>query len=128
MSARHVLALVLLAASGAARAQDVNVVTAVSVSDEGDAVVLTVEGSKAPNFTTFSMADPPRFIIDLSEARFENVLEDIPVNDGTILLIKNLSYGSDTSSIAISTRPRACSCPGSTRPVTWMSIRRPVRL
>src|SRR5512138_3111414 len=101
MSARHVLALVVLAAAGAARAQaDLNVITAVTVKDEGANVVLEVKGSKPPNFTTFSMADPPRFVIDLSEAKFQGVPEDMPVNDGTIIVVKNLSYGSDATSIA----------------------------
>jgi hypothetical protein len=101
MSLRHLLALVLLAA-GVARAQGaaLNVITEVSVRDEGSSVVLAVRGSKPPNFTTFSMADPPRFVIDFSEARFQGVRDDLPVNDGTILLVKNLSYGSDASSIA----------------------------
>src|SRR5512138_754407 len=46
------------------------------------------------------MADPPRFVIDLSEAKFQGVPEDMPVNDGTIIVVKNLSYGSDATSIA----------------------------
>lgn len=102
MRPRHVLALVLLAVAGGTRAQaaDLNVITAVEVKDEGASVVLEVKGSKPPNFTTFSMADPPRFVIDLSEAKFQGVSEDMPVNDGTILIVKNLSYGSDATSIA----------------------------
>jgi colicin import membrane protein len=101
MSRRHLLALVLLVA-GVARAQGaaLNVITEVSVRDEGRSVVLAVRGSKPPNFTTFSMADPPRFVIDFSESRFQGVPGDLAVNDGTILLVKNLSYGSDASSIA----------------------------
>jgi colicin import membrane protein len=101
MSLRHLLALVLLVA-GVARAQGaaLNVITEVSVRDEGRSVVLAVRGSKPPNFTTFSMADPPRFVIDFSESRFQGVPGELPVNDGTILLVKNLSYGSDASSIA----------------------------
>src|SRR5512138_660939 len=101
MSARHALALVVLAAAGTARAQaDLNVITSVTVKDEGANVVLQIQGSKPPNFTTFSMADPPRFVIDLSEAKFQGIPEDLPVNDGTILVVKNLSYGSDATSIA----------------------------
>ena len=102
MSLRHLVAIATLAAAGIARAQgaNLNVVTSVEVADEGATVVLSVKGSKPPNFTTFSMADPPRFVIDLSEAKFQGVPEDMKVEDGTILLVKNLSYGSDATSIA----------------------------
>ena len=101
MRPRHVLALALFAAGGArVQAADLNVITGVEVKDQGATVVIEVKGSKPPNFTTFSMADPPRFVIDLSEAKFQGVPEDMPVNDATILIVKNLSYGSDATSIA----------------------------
>ena len=63
--------------AGAAQAQDLNVISGVEVRDEGNTVLVTVKGSKPPNFTTFSMADPARFVIDLSEARFQGVPEDV---------------------------------------------------
>ncbi len=100
MRFRHVLAFALLATAGTTLGQDLNLVTAVDVKDEGAAVVLSVTGSKPPNFTTFSMADPPRFVIDLSEAKFQGIAEDMPQENSVILLVKNLSYGSDASSIA----------------------------
>ncbi len=100
MRPRHLLALVLAFAGSARAAGSLNVVTAVEVKDEGTAVVLHVTGSRPPNFTTFSMADPPRFVIDLSEARLQGVPEDLVVRDGVVNLVKNLSYGSDATSIA----------------------------
>ena len=102
MRARLFSVAVLAAATlpGAARAQDLNVITSVALKDEGSTMVLSVKGSKAPNFTTFSMADPPRFVIDLSESRFEGVPEDIVVQDGIVNVVKNLSYGSASTSIA----------------------------
>jgi colicin import membrane protein len=101
MRLRTLLALLLaIAASPRARAADVNVITSVEVKDEGAAVVLSVKGSRKPSFTTFSMADPPRFVIDFSESRFQGVAGDIPVRDGVIQLVKNLSYGSDATAIA----------------------------
>jgi colicin import membrane protein len=83
-----------------ARAADLNVITAVEVKDEGATVVLSVKGTKKPSFTTFSMAEPSRFVIDFSESRFEGVPETLTVQDGTVDMVKNLSYGSDASSIA----------------------------
>jgi hypothetical protein len=104
MSARLALSTLLAAASLASpapsRAQGLNVITAVELKDEGSTIVLSVRGSKPPNFTTFSMADPPRFVIDLSESRFDGVPEDIVVQDGIVNVVKNLSYGSDATSIA----------------------------
>jgi len=99
MRSRHLLVLCTLLA-GAARAQDLNVISGVEVKDEGTTVVVAVKGSKPPNFTTFSMADPPRFVIDLSESRFQGVAEDLKVDDGVITVVKNLSYGSGATSIA----------------------------
>ena len=99
MRSRHLLVLCCLLAS-AARAQDLNVISGVEVKDEGTTIVVAVKGSKPPNFTTFSMADPPRFVIDLSESRFQGVPEDVKVDDGVIAVVKNLSYGSGATSIA----------------------------
>jgi colicin import membrane protein len=99
MRTRHLLAMFCLLA-GAARAQDLNVISAVEVKDEGGSVVVLVKGTKPPNFTTFSMADPPRFVIDLSESKFQGVAESITVDDGVVSVVKNLSYGAGATSIA----------------------------
>ncbi len=99
MRSSHTLALCLFLA-GAAQAQDLNVVTSVEVKDEGNSVTVSVKGSKPPNFTTFSMADPARFVIDLSETRFQGVPEDLRVDDGVVRVVKNLAYGSGASAIA----------------------------
>jgi len=99
MRSSHSLAFCLLLAS-AAQAQDLNVITGVEVKDEGNLVVVTVKGSKPPNFTTFSMADPARFVIDLSESKFQGVPEDLRVDDGVVRVVKNLAYGSGATAIA----------------------------
>src|SRR5512138_3468853 len=101
MRARHTSTLALVLFASAAQAQvQINDVTSVEVKDEGTRVAIVIQGTRPPNFTTFSMADPPRFVIDLSESRFVNVPPDINVEDGFINVIKNLSYGSDLTSIA----------------------------
>jgi hypothetical protein len=94
------LALCLTLLAGAAQAQDLNVITGVEVKAEGNFVLVTVKGSKPPNFTTFSMADPARFVIDFSEARFQGVPEDVRVDDGVIRVVKNLAYGAGATAIA----------------------------
>jgi colicin import membrane protein len=101
MRARLVSILALSLAAGAVQAQvKLNEITSVSVKDEGTRIAVVIQGSRPPNFTTFSMADPPRFVIDLSESRFQGVPPDIDVGDGFVNVIKNLSYGSELTSIA----------------------------
>src|SRR5512146_1491416 len=101
MRLRHLLALALAAVlAPSARAVDLNLITAVEVRSEGGSVVVSVRGSRKPSFTTFAMQDPPRFVIDFSEARFQGVPEDLRVDDGVIGQVKSLSYGSDVTSVA----------------------------
>ncbi len=51
-----------------------NLNTITSVSVRGGTVEIV--GTKKPNFTTFTMTDPPRLVIDISEAVFSGVKED----------------------------------------------------
>ncbi|HZX42746.1 MAG TPA: AMIN domain-containing protein, partial [Myxococcaceae bacterium] len=93
-----VLALVGLV-GGMARAADAQVNTIKKVSVKGGAVEIV--GTQKPSFTTFPMSDPPRFVIDISEAVFSGVPEDVPVpGTGRITAIKTASYGSDANAIA----------------------------
>jgi hypothetical protein len=75
---------------------DLNTITSVSVKGG----VVEIVGTKKPNFTTFTMTDPPRLVIDISEAVFSGVKEDQAVGNGTISGIRTASYGSDESAIA----------------------------
>lgn len=96
-------ALLLTALAGAApalAADGPNVVTRVEVKAQGGATTLTIHGSRPPNFTTFSMVDPPRFVIDLAESTLQGVPEDSTVEDGTIRVVKCLAYGSGDTAIA----------------------------
>ena len=93
-----VLALVLLAGA-IARAADPQVNTIKKVSVKGGTVEII--GTQKPSFTTFPMSDPPRFVIDISEAVFSGVPEDVTVpGNGRITAIKTASYGNDASAIA----------------------------
>ncbi|KFA90084.1 hypothetical protein Q664_30695 [Archangium violaceum Cb vi76] len=75
---------------------NLNTITGVNVTGGRVEIV----GTKKPNFTTFTMTDPPRLVIDISEAVFSGVKEEIAVGNGTITGIRTASYGSDESSIA----------------------------
>src|SRR5512140_2678057 len=81
-----------------ALAQGVELNTISKVSVKGSNVEIT--GTKKPDFTTFTMTDPPRLVIDISEAVFSGVPEEIPINNGVVAGIKTASYGSDASAIA----------------------------
>ena len=68
------VAFAMLVQPLAARAQDrvqLNSITKIEV--KGATVEIT--GSRRPNFTTFTLSDPPRLVIDVSEA----VFSDVPV-------------------------------------------------
>ncbi|AKJ05322.1 AMIN domain-containing protein [Archangium gephyra] len=75
---------------------NLNTITGVNVTGGRVEIV----GTKKPNFTTFTMTDPPRLVIDISEAVISGVKEEITVGNGTITGIRTAIYGSDESSIA----------------------------
>jgi colicin import membrane protein len=102
MRLRTLMSAAFLLSAGMAQGKptDLNVVTKVEVQDAGSSLVISIQGSKPPNFTTFSMLDPPRFVVDFSESRFRDVPEDLPVSGGLIKTIRNLNYGADANSIA----------------------------
>jgi hypothetical protein len=79
---------------------NLNAISKIDVENKGGTVSIAIRGSKPPNFTTFSMADPPRFVIDFSESAFQGLPEEMMVNNGVINVIKNLSYGSEATAIA----------------------------
>ncbi|MFZ5441447.1 MAG: AMIN domain-containing protein, partial [Myxococcota bacterium] len=100
---RHVLAgwvaLALALQPLAGWAQDrvqLNSITKIEV--KGSTVEIT--GSRRPNFTTFTLSDPPRLVIDVSEAVFVDVPKEQKIADGTITAIKTASYGSESAAIA----------------------------
>ncbi len=88
--------LVPFLALAQAPATNLNTITAVQVNGG----TVTISGSQKANFTTFTMTDPPRLVIDISEAVFTDVPEEIQVGNGTVTAIRTASYGSEASSIA----------------------------
>ncbi|HYV47995.1 MAG TPA: AMIN domain-containing protein [Myxococcaceae bacterium] len=91
------VATAVLAAVAAAQDKvELNTITKVQVS--GGAITIT--GTKKPSFTTFTMTDPARLVIDISEAVFSGVADEQQVGNGVVTAIKTASYGSDASAIA----------------------------
>src|SRR6185436_17596154 len=92
-----VLAWVLLPVLALAQEKvELNRITSVRVN--GGAVEIT--GSKKPNFTTFTMTDPPRLVIDISEAVLSQVPAELPASNGLITGLRTANYGSEASAIA----------------------------
>ena len=71
------VSLALVLGPAATFAADPNVVTSVEVAEIGASVDVIIRGSKPPSFTTFSLVDPPRFVIDLSGATFDGVTRKV---------------------------------------------------
>ncbi len=59
-----------------------------------------IQGSRRPSFTTFTLSDPPRLVIDISEAVFQAVPPETKVGQKGITAIKTASYGSESAAIA----------------------------
>ncbi|AKF85796.1 hypothetical protein MFUL124B02_16990 [Myxococcus fulvus 124B02] len=97
-SAVWLLGVVLVPCMALAQAPAANLNTITSVQVNGGTV--TISGSKKANFTTFTMTDPPRLVIDIAEAVFNGVPEETQVGNGTVTGIRTASYGSDDSAIA----------------------------
>ncbi|HVO19219.1 MAG TPA: hypothetical protein VMU15_08185 [Anaeromyxobacter sp.] len=96
----RLLSLLALAAASPTWAAEQNVITSVETKDQGPEVVVAVKGTRKPSFTTFSMADPPRFVIDFSESKFQGVPEESKGTGGIVQQVKCLSYGAGASAIA----------------------------
>jgi len=98
-SVTRLVAVATAVMAAVAAAQDkveLNTITKVQVS--GGAITIT--GTKKPSFTTFTMTDPARLVIDISEAVFSGVADEQQVGNGVVTAIKTASYGSDASAIA----------------------------
>ena len=61
--------------------------------------VVEIVGSTRPNFTTFTMANPHRLVIDISEAEFKGVPAVIAGQE-MITGVKTASYGAGPGAIA----------------------------
>ncbi len=99
MRLARLLTVVLVAGSAAAQTADLNVISQVEVREVSGSVVVTVSGSRPPSFTTFSMMDPPRFVVDLSESTFRGVPEETG-GAGNVRLVRSLSFGAGPSAVA----------------------------
>ncbi|WP_225413040.1 AMIN domain-containing protein [Stigmatella hybrida] len=73
-----------------------NAITRVTVSGG----VVEIAGSQKPNFTTFTMTDPPRLVIDISGAVLSGVPEEIPARGGGVTGLRTANYGSEATSVA----------------------------
>jgi colicin import membrane protein len=94
MTASSVIGAALLIS--AAQASAANTVTQVQVRDGR----VEISATAPPNFTTFTMTNPPRLVVHISECVLQGVPAEIKVNDRGITSIKTQGYGSGASAIA----------------------------
>jgi colicin import membrane protein len=59
-----------------------------------------IDTSSPPNFTTFTMTNPPRLVVDVADCTFEGDTGEVTVNKYGITTIKTQAYGSGSSAIA----------------------------
>ena len=91
-----VLGALLPAAALAQDAAALNTIKSVTVKSG----VVEITGTQKPSFSTFPMTDPPRLVVDISQAVFSGVPEAIDVTSGHVVAIKTASYGTNASAIA----------------------------
>jgi colicin import membrane protein len=91
-----VLSVLLPVAALAQDASALNTISRVTVKSG----VVEITGTQKPSFSTFPMTDPPRLVVDISQAVFSGVPEAIDVTSGHVVAIKTASYGSNASAIA----------------------------
>src|SRR5262245_45148810 len=90
-----VVACLLPALAAAQDRVELNAISRIVVRAEGVEIV----GSRKANFTTFTLQNPPRLGIDLSEAVFQGVPELLQ-GKGGITGVKTASYGASSTAIA----------------------------
>ena len=93
------LSAALILAPAVAFAAGTNVITAVEVAEANAASTVTIRGAKPPSFTTFSLVDPPRFVVDLAEAGFEGVKRKVS-GAGVVKEVNAISFGEGTHATA----------------------------
>jgi colicin import membrane protein len=91
-----VLVVLLPAVALAQDASALNTISRVTVKSG----IVEITGTQKPSFSTFPMTDPPRLVVDISQAVFSGVPEAIDVTSGHVVAIKTASYGSNASAIA----------------------------
>ncbi len=77
-----------------------NVVSRVEVTRERGRLVVTIVGSRPPNFTSFSTAHPPRFVIDLFESAFRGVRPRIEVGGDVVTAVETSAITNGGAAIA----------------------------
>lgn len=83
----------------AAFATGINGINAIEVAEKGGVAEVIIGASKAPSFTTFSLVDPPRFVIDVSEAGLDGAKRKVS-GAGQVKEVNAISFGEGTHATA----------------------------
>jgi hypothetical protein len=93
------LSAALILVPAAAFASGINGITAIEVAEKGGVAEVAIGASKPPSFTTFSLVDPPRFVIDVSEAGLDGARRKVS-GAGQVREVNAISFGEGTHATA----------------------------
>jgi hypothetical protein len=91
---------VALPVSIAAEKDAISLLTSVSMKQSTDDVVVTLIGSKAPDFTSFTMSEPFRVVVDWAGSRIQGVTEEKRFDRGLIRKISTRQFDSEAEKIS----------------------------
>jgi hypothetical protein len=92
--------IVGLPASIAAEKEALSLLTSVTMKQASDDVVVTLVGSKAPDFTSFTMSDPFRVVVDWAGSKLHGVIEEKRFDRGVIRKISTRQFDSEAEKIS----------------------------
>src|SRR5688572_28256436 len=96
-----IVAIAALVPSSAAGEKDnLSQLTQVVMKAATDDVVVTISGSKAPDFTSFTMSEPFRVVVDWAGSRLSGVADEKRFERGLIRKITTKQYDSEAEKIS----------------------------
>lgn len=87
-------------ASKAGEKETLSELTTVATSASPEAVVVTISGSKAPDFTSFTMNDPFRVVVDWAGSKLGTVAPEKSFDRGLIRRISTKQFDSEAEKIS----------------------------
>lgn len=70
----------------------VNLLTALTVQEAADTTVITVQGRRAPTFTTFRLERPTRLFVDIAGADVGSLTRSVAVGNGVIRSVEAVPF------------------------------------
>jgi hypothetical protein len=94
-------AILLLALSFAARADDRGRLLEVRSGGDGDSSSIELIGDRPLSFTTLQLQSPPRVVVDFADTDVAGVPAELSVEDGTVRRVATATVGAHTARVVI---------------------------